>query len=167
MLMIYYIEIMLQIRRKETKYLSSFSLGKKMDFSSFLTEMVRGNLFMKPIHFTASLSHNKPKKKKKKERHSTTFPAPQPGGTFTNLLAVDGDRKKKLENRDIKKACPYQGFFTKVLHKQVYSVLNTGIIQKYHWYLWLHSSGSWRSHAKSKLQFSKYCTCTHEQMLLT
>lgn len=122
--MIYYIEIMLQIRRKETKYLSSFSLGKKMDFSSFLTEMVRGNLFMKPIHFTASLSHNKPKKKKKKERHSTTFPAPQPGGTFTNLLAVDGDRKKKLENRDIKKACPYQGFFTKVLHKQVYSVLN-------------------------------------------
>lgn len=68
MLMIYYIEIMLQIRRKETKYLSSFSLGKKMDFSSFLTEMVRGNLFMKPIHFTASLSHNKPKKKKKKRK---------------------------------------------------------------------------------------------------
>lgn len=92
--MIYYIEIMLQIRRKETKYLSSSSLGKKMDFSSFLTEMVRGNLFMKAIHFTASLSHNKPKKKRKKERHSTTFLAPQPGGTFTNLLAVEGTEKR-------------------------------------------------------------------------
>lgn len=40
---------------------------------------------------------------------SMTFPPPQPGGT--NLSAVEGDRNKKLESRDTKKARPYQCFF--------------------------------------------------------
>ena len=31
-----------------------------------------------------------------------TFPPPQPGGTFTNLLEVEGERNKKLESRDTK-----------------------------------------------------------------
>lgn len=69
---------------------------------------MRWNYMTEQPHFTASLSHSK----QNEIWHSTTLPASQPGGTFTNLLAVDGARKKKVENRNIRKACPCQEFFT-------------------------------------------------------
>jgi len=58
------------------------------------SEMVRGNDITKPIHFSASLIHNK--QTKKEIWQTMTFPPPQPGGTFTDLLAFEGDRNKKL-----------------------------------------------------------------------
>lgn len=66
------------------------------------------NDIIKPIHFSASLSHNK----QKKYGQSMTSAAPHAGGTFTNLLAVEGDRNKNRESKVIKKACPYQCFFS-------------------------------------------------------
>lgn len=116
MLSVDYIEIKLQIRRKETKYLSSVSLGQRTDlFSLFRDGLTTGNDIIKPINFSASLSHNKQNKKPMVEHD---FPTTSAWRTFTNFLAVEGDRNQKLESRDTKKACPYQCFFSCLVSKE-------------------------------------------------
>lgn len=93
MLSVDYIEIKLQIRRKETKYLSSVSLGQRIDlFSIFRDGPTTGNDIFKPIHFSASLSHNKQNEKTMVEHN---FPTTSAWRTFTNFLAVEGDRSWK------------------------------------------------------------------------
>lgn len=50
---------------------------------------------------------------------SMTFPPPQPEGTLTAWLALEGARQKKVESRETKKACPYQCFFSVLVSEDV------------------------------------------------